>query len=121
MPTATVEPETKKPTAPQPLSTKLTEAEVLAKLGRPVDLHSIHVNRFNSSTCRVNVWRKMSKAATEAHFQSEGIKAEDYRKTLEDMDHSISKTVTLITDSFHLRTNYDGSLRSDNPAIERKY
>jgi hypothetical protein len=31
------------------------------------------------------------------------------------------KTIVLITDSFYLKTNYDGSLRSDNPLIEKKY
>ena len=106
---------------PKPLLTKLTEEAVLARLGRPVDLDSVAVHRYDSSRCRVNVRRKLTKADAIAYFRSKRVSEENYRKTVEGIDHSMDKAIVIITDSFYLRTNYDGSLRSDNEPIERKY
>lgn len=103
------------------LPTKITEQEVLAKLGRPLDLRSIDVHRYDTSRCRVNVRREMTKEAALEHFRLEKVKAADADKMVQGVDSSMTKTITLITDSFYLRTNYDGSLRSDSDPIERKY
>jgi hypothetical protein len=105
---------------PVKLPTKLTEEQVLARLGRPIDLHAIDVHRYDTARCRVNVRRAMNKVAAEEYFKQRKVK--DYAKMLEGVDHSMSGTITLITDSFYLRTNYDGSIRSDNEEqIERRY
>ncbi|MFA5766326.1 MAG: hypothetical protein WC919_00185 [Candidatus Paceibacterota bacterium] len=105
---------------PVKLPTKLTEEQVLAKLGRPVDLRSIDVHRYDTSRCRVNVRRAMTKATAEEYFKQRKVK--DYAKMLEEVEHSMDKVLVLITDSFYLRTNYDGSIRSDNEEqIERRY
>ena len=115
---ATAEKEEKQPA---PLPTKITEEEVLAKLGRPSDLRSIDVHRYDTSRCRVNVRREMTKEAALEHFRVTGTRSEDAIKMAGNADHSFAKTLILITDSFYLRTNYDGSLRSDNAPIVRKY
>ena len=94
---------------------------MLAKLGKPVDLCSVDVHRYDTSRCRVNVKRSMTKAAAEEHFRLQGVKKIDADRMVHNVEHSISKALTLITDSFYLRTNYDGSLRSDNEPITRKY
>lgn len=105
---------------PVKLPTKLTEEQVLARLGKPADLHAVDVHRYDTARCRVNVRRAMTKAAAEEYFKQRKVK--DYAKMLEGVDHSIDRTIILITDSFYLRTNYDGSIRSDNTEqIERRY
>jgi hypothetical protein len=105
---------------PVKLPTKLTEEQVLARLGRPVDLCSIDVHRYDTARCRVNVRRAMTKTAAEEYFKQRKVK--DYAKLLEGVEHSMDKVLILITDSFYLRTNYDGSIRSDNEEqIERRY
>jgi hypothetical protein len=105
---------------PVKLPTELTEKQVLARLGRPIDLHAVDVHRYDTARCRVNVRRAMTKEAAEEYFKQRKVK--DYAKMLEGVDLSMSKTITLITDSFYLRTNYDGSIRSDNEEqIERRY
>jgi hypothetical protein len=105
---------------PVVLPTKLTEEQVLARLGKPVDLHAVDVHRYDTARCRVNIRRAMNKAAAEEHFKK--CKVKDYAKMLEGIEHSIDKVLILITDSFYLRTNYDGSIRSDNEEqIERRY
>lgn len=107
---------------PVKLPTKLTEEQVLARLGRPVDLHAVDVHRYDTARCRVNVRRAMTKEAAAEYFRRRGDKQRDTTKMLEGVDHSMSKTITLITDSFYLKTNYDGSIRSDNEEqIERRY
>ena len=103
------------------LDTKLTEQEVLARLGRPVDLHSVDVHRYDGSRCRVNVRRELDRQAAEAYFKSQKAKEEDLRRALANIDCSFHKTTILITDSFYLRTNYDGSLRKDCEPITRRY
>jgi hypothetical protein len=105
---------------PIPLDTKLVEEEVLIRLGRPQDLHSISVHRYDSSRCRVNVRRDLNKVAAEAYREQKFSKS-DIAKFLNQIDCTLTGTVTIITDSFYLRTNYDGSLRSDCEPIERKY
>jgi hypothetical protein len=105
---------------PVKLPTKLTEEQVLARLGRPVDLRSIDVHRYDTARCRVNVRRAMTKVAAEEYFKQRKVK--DYAKMLEGIEHSMDRVLVLITDSFYLRTNYDGSIRSDNEEqIERRY
>jgi hypothetical protein len=105
---------------PVVLPTKLTEEQVLARLGRPVDLHAIDVHRHDAARCRVNVRRAMSKAAAEEYFKQRKVK--DHAKMLEGIEHSMDKVLILITDSFYLRTNYDGSIRTDSEEqIERRY
>jgi len=105
---------------PVKLPTKLTEEQVFARLGKPVDLHAIDVYRYDASRCRVNVRRAMDKQAAEEHFKRNGTK--DYAKMLEGIEHSMDKVLVLITDSFYLRTNYDGSIRSDNTEqIKKRY
>jgi len=105
---------------PVKLPTRLTEEQVLARLGKPADLHAIDVHRYDTARCRVNVRRAMTKAAAEEYFKQRKVK--DYAKMLEGIDHSMDKTIVLITDSFYLRTNYDGSIRSDNTEqIEKRY
>ena len=106
---------------PVPLPTNITEQEVLAKLGKPLDLCGVDVYRYGTSRCRVNIRRELTKAAAVEHFHLCRTKEADYKGIVEGADHSISKTIRLITDSFYLRTNYDGSLRSDSDPIERKY
>lgn len=103
------------------LNTKLTEAQILAALGKPADLHRVDVHRYSSARCRVNVWRALNKAAAEEHFRLQGGKKEGYAKMVQGIDHAMARTITIITDSFYLRTNYDGSLHSDNEPIQRKY
>lgn len=105
----------------KPLLTKLTEEAVLARLGVPIDLHSVSVHRYTSSRCRVNIRRELTKAAAVEHFRSRHIAATNYKTLVEGVDCSLSKTITLITDSFYLKTNYDGSLCSDNKPITRRY
>lgn len=105
---------------PVKLPTKLTEEQVLARLGKPVDLHAVDVHRYDTSRCRVNVRRAMNKAAAEEYFKQRKVK--DYAKMLEGIEHSMDKVLIIITDSFYLRTNYDGSIRSDNTEqIEKRY
>lgn len=103
------------------LPTKKTEEEVLQRLGKPADLRSIDVHRYDASRCRVNVRREMDREAAEEYYKREGVKAAECKKLLDNIEHSFAKTVTLITDSFYLRTNYDGSIRSDSDFIERRY
>ena len=109
------------PEPPKPLLTELTEKMVIASLGKPTDLRSVSVHRYDSSRCRVNVRRDLTKAAAIEYFRAQRAKEEDYKRIVDGTDHAISRTITVITDSFYLRTNYDGSLRSDNKPIERKY
>jgi lipopolysaccharide biosynthesis protein len=111
------EPEEKKPSLP----THITEQEVLQRLGKPADLRSVDVHRYDASRCRVNVRREMDKAAAEEYYKEQGVKTTERKKLLDNMEHSFTKTITLITDSFYLRTNYDGSLRKDNKPIQRRY
>lgn len=106
---------------PEKLPTNVTEQEVLSRLGKPSDLHSVDVHRYDTSRCRVNVKREMNKEAAEAHFRHEKMKKPDIEKMLSGIDHSMTRSITLITDSFYLRTNYDGSIRSDSELIERRY
>lgn len=106
---------------PVVLPTKLTEEAVLSRLGKPVDLRSIDVFRYDASRCRVNVRREMDKKAAEEYFKLQKTKRGDYLKIVENIGCSMTNTITLITDSFYLRTNYDGSIRSDSEPIERKY
>jgi hypothetical protein len=108
--------EEKKPVV---LPTKLTEEGVLARLGKPIDLHSVEVHRYDTMRCRVNIRRELDKAAAEAYFKSR--RSVDHKKIVDGIESSMSKTIVLITDSFYLKTNYDGSLRSDNPLIEKRY
>lgn len=103
------------------LLTELTERAIIAALGKPSDFHSISVHRYDSSRCRVNVRRAMNKEAAAAYFRANGVERAESEKMIGQIDHSIAKTIVLITDSFYLRTNFDGSLRSDNKPIERKY
>jgi hypothetical protein len=110
-----------KPEPPKPLLTELTEKMVIASLGKPADLHSISVHRYDSRRCRVNVRRNLTKAAAIEYFRTQRAKEEDYKRIVDGADHAISRTITVITDSFYLRTNYDGSLSSGNTPIERKY
>jgi hypothetical protein len=104
---------------PVVLPTKLTGDQVLACLGRPIDLASVEVHRYDASRCRVNVKRSLTKETAEEFFRTRHYK--DYQKMIDGIGHSFSNTLIIITDSFYLRTNYDGSLRSDNPAIEKMY
>ena len=106
---------------PVVLLTKITEQEILVRLGKPADLCSVDVHRYDASRCRVNVRRELTKEAALEHFRVTGVKSADAMKMAANADHSFAKTLTLITDSFYLRTNYDGSLRSDNEPIVRKY
>jgi hypothetical protein len=108
--------EEKKPVV---LPTILTEQGVLAYLGKPTDLHSVEVHRYDTMRCRVNVRRELTKTAAETYFKSR--RSADYKKIVDGIDCTMNKTIVLITDSFYLKTNYDGSLRSDNLPIERKY
>lgn len=103
------------------LLTELTEKAVLTALGKPSDFHSIGVHRHDSSRCRVNVRRAMNKEAATAYFRANGVEKAEAEKMIDQIDHTIARTIVLITDSFYLRTNFDGSLRSDNKPIERKY
>jgi hypothetical protein len=103
------------------LPTKKTEDEVLQRLGKPADLRSVDVHRYDASRCRVNVRREMNKEAAEEHYKEQGVKTAERKKLLDNMEHSFTRTVTLITDSFYLRTNYDGSIRSDSDFIKRRY
>jgi hypothetical protein len=106
---------------PVVLPTKLTEEAVLSRLGKPADLRSIDVYRYDETRCRVNVRRSMDKTAAEAYFCRQKMKKTDYDKMVNDISCSLSNTITLITDSFYLHTNPDGSIRSDSELIERKY
>jgi len=107
---------------PAPLPTKITEQEVLGRLGKPADLRSVDVHRYDTSRCRVNVRREMTKEMALEHFRATGVKNADAVKMAANADHSFAKTITLITDSFYLKTNYDGSIRSDNEEqIKRRY
>ncbi len=108
--------EEKKPVV---LPTILTEQGVLARLGKPADLHSVEVHRYDTMRCRVNVKRELTKTAAEEHFKF--CRSTDFKRIVEGIDSSMCKTIVLITDSFYLKTNYDGSLRSDNPLIEKRY
>ena len=112
--------EEKKEEKPVVLPTKLTEDQVLVRLGRPIDLDSVVVHRYDASRCRVNVKRSLTKEAAEEFFRTRHYK--DYKKMIDDIGHSFSSTLVIITDSFYLRTNYDGSIRSDNTEqVERRY
>jgi hypothetical protein len=104
----------------QPLPTDITKKDVLARLGKPSDLHSVDVYRYDTMRCRVNVRRDLNKLTAEEYFRSQRIK-DGQKKMLEGMDHSQDKTLTIITDSFYLKTNFDGSLRDGGEQIKRKY
>lgn len=55
---------------PQPLPTKQIEIAVMAKLGRPSDLHSVTVHRYDKYRCRVNVRRNLTMATASEHFKT---------------------------------------------------
>ena len=106
---------------PPVLPTKLTEQEVLSRLGAPHDLQGVDVHRYDSSRARVNIRRSLDKAAAEAYCRENKYDPSETARFLSNLTCSLAGTVTIITDSFYLRTNYDGSLRSDCEPIARKY
>ena len=103
---------------PKPLLATLTEKAVMAALGKPHDLHSVAVHRYTARHCRVNIRRNLTKDEAAKHLAK--VDRIEREKMLNNIDHSMSGVLTIITDSFYLRTNYDGSLCSGQ-IIERKY
>jgi hypothetical protein len=106
---------------PKPLPTDLTENEVLSLLGRPDDLLCVEVHRYDVSRCRVNIKRSMDKKAAEKYFIEQRIPKIDGERFLAQIDCTFTKRLVLITDSFYLRTNNDGSLRDDSERPTKKY
>jgi hypothetical protein len=105
----------------EPLPTDITSQEVLTRLGKPNDLYKVDVHRYDTSRCRVNIRRNLNKEAAEEHYRALGVPQTDRAKIISGISCSFDKTITVITDSFYLRTNYDGSLRNDNEQILQKY
>jgi len=129
MPAATTNKPTKKEQEPAPLPTEPIKRVVLTRLGKPSDMFSVDVLRHDTHYCRVNIRRKMDKEAATAHFERLYATRKQYadhetrqncERLLRDLETTLAKTITLITDSFFLRTTEEGQITGGDE-ITRRY